>query len=366
MNRGKARHFQSNTTKTVLILALIAVGLCITGCGNDQMTRIKDNQASLQILVESNARQMADVVTCMEQSQKELQATIKNLRDTTKKLSSDMAFVTTAHEQLQQTVQEKNQVIAGKVASVEKSQQALHAQLVDAQANRKELSAGIVAVIDKHIALEDVVQNNNVTLMAKVSTVQDSQTKLQNELKSVKAGIETAVSNISAVAKAQMNLEKTINQKLATQIAALQQDQQKQRADIDVTKSNIDKLMQSLSGLESNLTQLEKLLKDDTKTFSDAIELMNQRQVQIEDQGKRDARGLAGAIDSVGQQQDSLSKQMQQFQADTQKTIDNLKTDLERVRTAVSSIRPLEVARNESIHPETMEAEPNKDKPTSQ
>jgi chromosome segregation ATPase len=322
MNSTKKTHFYTIRTSNYLVLAILAiVGLSLTGCSN-QMAIMQENQANLQVLVQENAHQLSDLVSCMEQSQQALKVTILNLRETTKQLSEDMTQVTMAHSAFKDSVQKNNAVIASRVTSVEEDQKALSSELFSTAQERQKLAASIDNEGMKRAELEQMVEDNRTVFLAKVSTVQDSQVEFQTELKSLKATIQTAVSDISAVAMAQRNLEETVHQTVAGQLAAMQEAQTQQQIQSDDSKNKIDKLLSGLAGLETNLTQLESILKEDIKDVSKAVELAGHKQEEFEGE---------------------TSQQVVELQSNTQSMIDTLKAELTQVRTVVAEINAISV-----------------------
>ncbi|MCF7973137.1 MAG: hypothetical protein K9N55_04950 [Phycisphaerae bacterium] len=349
MDRIKTSQFAHTPfSKHIALVAFAIIGLSLTGCSN-QMAIMQENQANLQTLVQENARQMSDVVTCIKQSQKELQVTILNLRDTTQKLSDDMTLVTSAQTALQQTVQQKNAVIAKRVDSVEQSQKALSSELFNTAEERQKLAASIVNEEDKRIALEQVVDDNRTVFLAKVSSVQGSQVELQTELRSLKATIQTAVADISAVTQAQKTLEETVNTAMTGQLASLQQAQLEQQTQLEHSQGQIEKLLTGLSGLENNLTQLERILKEDIANVSKAVELAGHRQESYESTASQQAQGMASTVESVQHGQRDLTDQVVELQSATQSMIDTLKTDLQQVRDVVDEIKTLDIDTLEAL-----------------
>jgi hypothetical protein len=322
MNSPKNIHSNSIRTSNYLTLAIFAVvGLSLTGCSN-RMAIMQENQANLQVLVQENAHQLSDLVSCMEQNQQALKVTIVNLRETTKQLSEDMTQVTMAHSAFKDTVQKNNAVIASRVNSVEQDQEALSSELLGTAQERQKLAASIDNEKMKRAELEQVVEDNKAVFLAKVSTVQDSQVELQTELKSLKVTIQTAVSDISAVAMAQKTLEESVYKTVAGQLAAMQEVQTQQLIQSDYSKGQIDKLLSGLTGLETNLTQLESILKEDIKDVSQAVELASHKQEEFEGE---------------------TSQRVVDLQSNTQSMIGILKAELTQVRTLVAEIRAISV-----------------------
>jgi chromosome segregation ATPase len=321
MNRTKILYFDVTRIPRQLVLALfVLTGLCLTGCSNP-MAIMQENQASLQILVQENARQVSGLVTCMEQSQQALKATIQELRETTRELSDDMTQVTVAHADLKTTVQQSNTAIASQMESVQEDQKAMNSELFSTAEARKNLATSIVNEEEKRLALEDVVQDNKTVFLAKVSTVQGGQVELQSELKSLKDSIQTAMDDISAVAMAQMTLEKTVSTTVASQLAAMQEIQSQQQTQLDFSKAQIEDLLNGLTGLSSNLTELERILKEDISNVSKAVELTAQQT-----QGQND-----------------LAQQVANLQSNTDAMFNTLKDELSEVRTVVAEIQIIEI-----------------------
>jgi len=326
MNHRNRSHFNGTYTPKYFALALLVVaGLCLTGCSN-QMAIMQENQASLQALVQENARQMSDLVTCMEQSQKELKVTMQSLRDTTQQLSDDMTLVTVAHSDLKKTVQQKNTVIVGRVDSVEQRQEALTGDLASTDQERKKLAASIANEEAERLALAGMVRDNETVFLSKMSEMQGSQVALQSELKSLKLTIQGAVADIGAVVVAHKTLEETVDNTVAGQ-AAMQENQSLQQTQLDDSKVKIEKLLNGLAGLETNLTQLERILTEDISNLSKAVELANE-QVQ----GQMNA-----------------TQKVTDVQSNTHTMIENLKDDLQQVKTLVEEISTVQVNQPEIL-----------------
>ena len=321
MNSTTPHHSTSIRIPKSLVLAmLVFAGLCLTGCSN-QMAIMQENQANLQVLVEENARQMSDLVACMEQSQQELKVTIQNLRETTRTLSADMALVTQAHTDLKDTVQQRDAVMTKRVDSVEKGQRALSTEVLKTAEKRQILAASIANEQEARLALEQEVQDNQAVFLTKISNMQGSQVALQSELKTLKATIQTAVADISTVAAAQATMEEALAETVAGHVSKVQQVQAQQQTQLDYSTEQIDKLLAGLTGLETNLTQLERILKQDISNVTKAVELANEQvQGQIE-----------------------VTQKVTDVQSDTNVMIENLKDDLQEVKTLVSEISAVQM-----------------------
>ena len=362
MNSGAESHSNlssSTPIKAITAILLAMICLALAGCGNE-MTTMKQNQASLQILIEENARQMAGVVATMDSNQKQLQATIESLRETTQKLSDDMTYVSNAHAELSKIVDEKDKTIAARVDGVEQTQQTMRSDLDQTADQRELLAADIASVSEQHLALRDTVKKDNATLLAKVSTVSNEQTNLRSELAGITAGFQEVVADISSVVKARGQFEATVNKKMADQMAAVRRDQQKQQDQIDTSAGRIEQVTTGLATLENSLSKLEQLMREDAKNFSEAFDLFGQKQMQLEEQAKRDVRGLAGSLDAVKQRQDALGKQIDELQGSFDGVIKSLKSDLEKLNASLKRLQPLEIAKDDKPRPKAIQAEPNK------
>jgi chromosome segregation ATPase len=330
MNSTKTAHFDGTCISRQLVLALLILsGLCLTGCSN-RMAIMQENQANLQILVQENAHQMSGLVTCMEQSQQALKATIQDLRETTRELSEDMTQVTASHTDLKKTVQQTNQVIAGRMTSIQEDQKAVNNELFSTAEARRKLAASIVNEEEKRLALEDLVQDNKTVFLAKLSTVQGGQVELRSELKSLKDTVQVAVDDISAVAMAQQTLQETVSKTVASQLAAMQEIQSQQQTQLDFSQDQIEDLLNGLTGLSSNLTELERILKEDISNVSKAVELIAQQT----------------------QGQDDLAQQVANLQSNTDAMFSILKDELSEVRIVVAEIQTLEMNDAEILSPE--------------
>jgi chromosome segregation ATPase len=330
MNSTKTTHFDSTCICRQLVLALLILsGLCLTGCSN-RMAIMQENQANLQILVQENAHQMSALVTCMEQSQQALKATIQDLRETTRELSEDMTQVTASHTDLKKTVQQTNQVIAGRMTSIQEDQKAVNSELFSTAEARRKLATSIVNEEEKRLALEDLVQDNKTVFMAKLSTAQGGQVELRSQLKSLKDTVQVAVDDISAVAMAQQTLQETVSKTVASQLAAMQEIQSQQQTQLDFSQDQIEELLNGLTGLSSNLTELERILKEDISNVSKAVELTAQKT-----QGQND-----------------LAQQVANLQSNTDAMFSILKDELSEVRIVVAEIQTLEMNDAEILSPE--------------
>ncbi len=338
MNDTKRIHPHSLRTSKYFALALLAVvGLSLTGCSN-QMAIMQENQANLQVLVQQNAHQLSDVVGCMEQGQQALEATILDLRETTKQLSEDMTQVTVTHAAFKDTVKQNNAEVASRVNTVEQAQEALSGEFLGTAQERQKLAASIDNGEMKQAELEQVVEDNKTVFLAKVSGVQDSQVEFQAELKSLKATIQTAVSDISAVARAQKTLEDTISSAVSAQLAAMHQVQTQQQSQLDASEDHIANLLNSLTGLESNLTQLESTFKKEIEGISRAVELADHRQEEFQAKTNQQVLMATQASSTVKEGQNNLAVQVGEFQTSTQSMIDTLRVEVDRVRSVVSEI----------------------------
>ena len=285
-------------------LVVIGVFLGLAGC-SEQMARIDEQQATLQMMVKANSLQVEDIATRLEKNQQQLNSLIESVQNNVAQVavevdqvSNDVAAVADAQVKLQNTVLSNSRQVAEKISTLGKSQE--------------NLSAGLGQAISG-------VQSETRKVAADVTAVTAEQAKL------------------SEVMQQSYGLLAENNQDLANKVAVIEQAQQERQNTIGGMEDNINALATNISGLGQDVLRLQELLQSNIRELVSIAEVSGRKQAEFQ-QGIRDSlQTLDDSFTSLKVSQNKLQSRLEQMQNDAPDlrdmpaAIDQLRDQLEEL-----------------------------------
>lgn len=289
MKQKKSSSVRGPVTRGVLTVAIVAVGLGIAGCGN-QMAKIDEGQLRLQTMVEANAQQIADIAARLEQNQQELHAVIGNVQNDVAKVAFDVAAVAEAQMKLHDTMQNSNQQVTGKMASLEQNQRDMSASLGRAiagvQSETRKVAADLTAVTAEQTKLFDTVRENNEQLTNKVAVIEQAQQQRQDTIGGMQDNIRAVAASITALGEDVLRLQEILQNNIRELVSIADITGQKQiefqesmRKDLLTLDESLASIRQNQSNLESRIEQMQNSGPD----LSDVPAAIDQLRDQLEE-----------------------------------------------------------------------------------
>ena len=173
-------------TLTVLISALI---IGTTGCSNNA-SRLESNQLKLQKMIETNSEQMAAIAVQLDRNRRDIDRSISNLRNDTRKLSEEL---TAARKQIKNT-RELAEQLNSRINSVAGTQERMIAeQQTKTQVQQKRLDTL------SHQQVQSAQRLNQ--LQERLITVSDSVAVLQKGIAGLRQSFALSIDSLNRIVR---------------------------------------------------------------------------------------------------------------------------------------------------------------------
>jgi predicted nucleic acid-binding Zn-ribbon protein len=120
--------------KTTLGKAMVAIGLVLAGCGNQQ-ARIEQNQRRLPAMIAVSRQQITCIAPGIKQNQQELQTEISTVDKNAQLVAADIAAVSDAQMKMQEALVKNNQNLPNTLPIVDQHQHNLRIEIRDVQSS---------------------------------------------------------------------------------------------------------------------------------------------------------------------------------------------------------------------------------------
>jgi len=353
--------------RIVSAAVLIAVLLGLTGCG-DQMAKINEQQATLQMMVKANSLQIEEMTARLEKNQKELNTLVESVQNNVSAVAADVsrvgrdvAAVADAQVNLQKTVQTNSKQVAERINTLGQSQQELSAGLgqaiSDVQSETRKVAtdltsvaADVTAVSSEQARLFETVQQNNQDLTNKVAALEKSEQERQNTIGGMEENINALAANISGLGQDVLRLQELLQSNIRELVSIAEVAGQKRAEFQDSIRANLQTLDESFLSLQSSQSDLQSRIEQIQSNAPDLsnmpaaidqlrnqLELYGQKQVEFQESIRSNLQMLDDSFASLKTNQDELQSRIEQMQSnapdmsDIPAAIDQLRNQIEEL-----------------------------------
>ena len=168
---------------------------------------LENEQLALQEMVQNNNRQLDDNVAAIEQNQKQLQARIGDIQNGTKKVAADI--ITLGNEQitLQEMVQSNSRQLADNVAAIEQKQYERQGRIEGVQKNIQKLANSINVLENNLLKLQEIFQSSTQDLFSIMDIADREQLKFEER---IQKHLQALTDSLSAIEQSQAQLQNKI------------------------------------------------------------------------------------------------------------------------------------------------------------
>jgi len=296
MEQARSSYASRSVARAVLTVLIVAIGLGAAGCG-EQMARIDENQAKLQMMVKANALQINEIADRLEKNQQELYAAIESVKNDVARVSADVGAVAEAQTALNETVSSGSMEMSDRIAQIGQEQKAVSTSLGQAiaavrtetgkvAADVTDVKADVAAVTAEQTRLYETVQENNVQLTDKVAALEQTQLDRQNTIGGMEDNIQEVAASIGALGEDVLRLQEILQSNIRELVSIADISGQKQsefqasiQNDIKTLDDSIATLKASQEGLQSRIEQMQS----DAPDLRDMPAAIDQLRDQLEE-----------------------------------------------------------------------------------
>ncbi len=257
--------------RTVLTVVIVAITLGSAGCGN-QMAKIDENQAQLQMMVKANSLQITKIAGNLEKSQQEFRAMIGSIQGDVTQVAADVSAVADAQMKLHAAVQDSSLVVSEKIVAIGQEQKALSADLGRAiagvqgetrqvAADVTAVAADVTAVTAEQAKMYETVQANNLQLADKVAVIEQAQQKRQNTIGGMEENITSLAVSIGALGEDVLKLQEILQSNIRELVSIADISGQKQSEFQESMSKNLQTLDESLATLKASQNKLQNRIE---------------------------------------------------------------------------------------------------------
>ncbi len=361
MKQRKISFVGTAAARIVSLAVVIAVLIGLTGCG-DQMAKINEQQATLQMMVKANALQIEEMTARLEKNQKEINTLVESVQSNVSavaadvsEVANDVAAVADAQVNLQKTVQSNSRQVAERINTLGQSQQELSAGLGQAISSVQSetrnvaddlsgVASDVAAVSSEQAKLFETVQMNNQVLTEKVAALEQSEQERQNTIGGMEENINALAANISGLGEDVLRLQELLQSNIRELVSIAEVAGQKQAEFQDSIRANLQTLDDSFASLETSQGTLQsriEQMQNNAPDLSNMPEAIDQLRNQLEVSGRKQAefqesirsnlQMLDDSFASLKTNQDELQNRIEQMQ--------NVSPDLSDIPAAIDQLR---------------------------
>ncbi len=297
--------------RTVLTVVIVAITLTLAGCGQ-QMAKIDENQAQLQMMVKANSIQIAEIAGSLEKSQQELRAAIGSVQGDVTQVAADVSAVAEAQMNLHATMQEGSLEMSDKIAAIGQEQKALSVNLGRAiagvQGETRQVSADVTAVAAEVTAVTaeqtkmyEMAQENNLQLTNKVAVIEQAQEKRHSTIGGMEENITALAANIGALGEDVLKLQEILQSNIRELVSIADISGRKQSEFQDSMRKNLQTLDESLTTLKASQSKLQsriEQMRSEPPNLGDMPAAIDQLRDQLEELSRSQSQPPADDFDT--------------------------------------------------------------------
>ncbi len=303
-----------------------------------KLAAMTQEQQALQELTTHNYANLTGQITSVAKTQERTQAGLANLQQADQDLAGKIATVTTEQQALRELTATNQQQLTGQIAAVAKAQEETHSGIAGLQQADQDINGKIVAMSQAQQAMQKLTASNQQQLSDKIATVSQEQQTLR----------ELAASNHTALAD-QIATVTATQQKTQDGIASLQQADgelgekitavsQEQLALKELTTGNHAKLTSHIASVAKNqeMTQIGIVqLQNTDQEIAGQIAKMSQDQLALQELTSNNHKAVTDQVASLSNGQTQLRNDVGQLRTQT----NAVATDLTAVTKEQAAIR---------------------------
>jgi len=267
----------------ILFIPLMILPFAAAGCG-EQMTRMEDNQVTLQAMVAANARQLATISSQIHVNNADLQEGMQDLDQNDQSLAVQVTTVQDKQAQLHNTITSGDQALGRRMVALEENQQLLQDGVVQVADVTQRTAADVAAVAKEHATLHRLVQNNKQELARNIATVANNQKTTQTGIGHLQQADRNMTEQLVTLANEQQTLHAMVesdNAELDNRIASLGAHQNQLDAQLGNLHTLTDKVMSRANGIAEGQTALHAAAQSQTQSLAERITVVTQNQENL-------------------------------------------------------------------------------------
>ena len=295
--------------RTMMVLAITAIGFGLAGCG-EEMAKLEEKQLKSQKMVEINARQIAALGERIEKNQQQLSAGLEEAQNDIRNVVVNTAAVSEEQARLQKAMQNSNRQTTNKIALLDQGQ--------------NELQAGIAEVRDN-------TQTVAADMGADITNVKDEQARLY----------EAVQSN---------------NRQFTNRVAVIEQNQQQWQSKVEELQQNFQEVTTQISTIGNDLLKLQEVLQSNIREMAVIMDVSGKEQTKFHEKIRSDLLAFDSSLSAIRQSQEKLQNQIEIVRNSAEVMSSELPAAIEQLREQVERNSSMETEENQPS-PETNSVE---------
>ena len=289
--------------KAILLIAIAFIGLIFVGCSK-QFARLEENQAQIQTMVQTNAKQLEEIQKFIELNRTEFTAQIQQVQN------EQVAL----HESSQESIKQ----VAINLSEVIKNQSVLKTGLVVSHNEAAKIGNDIAALDKKQSELYNTVQANDSRLTEKVASLAQGQNSLQAGIKDSKNQTLEVSSQVAALGKEQTKLHETSQSsihKVANHLNEVSKNQDVLKNEMAVSHNEAAKIGNDIAVLDKKQSELYNTVKVNDNKLTEKVALLQKGQSSLQadiQDSKNETLKLSSEVASLGAEQTKLHQTSQE------------------------------------------------------
>jgi predicted nucleic acid-binding Zn-ribbon protein len=235
MQKRRRVNAKKYATKAALAVLTVTVCFALCGCG-EEMARIEQNQLDLQQLFQLNTQLMTDNMKHIKDNQSQLHVAVEDVQNGNKIQTKDIiAAIGQEQAAMQDTLQIQHQRLNNSIDGIERSQTVLQGGIEGLNTSVSRVNESMVGHEKNLMQLQQSFQNNNKEMANIMDVI--GQRQLRSEER-IQGNIQTIVDTLKDVQQSQTRVQE--------QITSMQ----------DKNEQNNSKIIAALEQMKATLSQL--------------------------------------------------------------------------------------------------------------
>jgi chromosome segregation ATPase len=310
----------------------------------DTVTRIADEQTTLQGILHNNTQVLTDNITFNEQNQKTLQKEVNRVAEAGEQTTTAVTGMASEQTELRDLLRTNNEELINQCTVLAESQRALIAGVNDLGERTAEAATKVAGVITGQSSLTEVVQTHTEEITARMSALGDGQGHVTSNLDSLQELAKAVSSNVANMTDEQVALQATIREGVHTLDNGMKDVTQRQQA----VEEKVGKVAQgnqetavAVAAIAAEQAALHRTLETDNREMNDQFASLSEEQHSLRVELSKVAESgqeTAAATSSVATHQATLTEVIDTRSEELNRHLSSLSENQQRLKAGIAEI----------------------------
>jgi DNA repair exonuclease SbcCD ATPase subunit len=291
------------------------------------ITSLEQQQINLATAQTQTTESLGVRMTALEGNQQQIQTGLEEANNTNQKVNSNIAALGLQQTNMVDAQQYISRLLNEKITAVDTNQKQIQAGFEEINNSNQRVIGNITALGLQQMNLVDEQTYNNEKLDERIKVIENNQNNLQAGYDILHNGSANIAAGVTAVSNEQIKLQQTVqagNEQIAEQVLSVENKLTDWQSTVSSIQENILQLSTGINTLGQDFSKLNETFQNNMTTLVTNAGETDQKQLDLHQKIQGELKAMSESIDLIKQSQTDLEKGILTIKDNSQSTSSNI------------------------------------------